>query len=268
MASSAYADGDRGVSVGRVFSRAFATIGDNPVTMFGIAFVFGALPGALVNYASRRIQLSFAQGSSAAGVAGAAFVMIGAGLLALVFAMVTQGALVRATVAHSEGRRASFGESAFAGLAVVLPLLGLGLLLGLAVGLGFVLFFVPGVMLYIMWSVASPALVEERRGVFAAFGRSRYLTKGARWKIFGLELVVVMFYWLASAALGLFVVAAYGVSGIVAAAGSPSLSYLAASAVLQTIVAAVWGAVQTSLYVELCRWKDGPAADRLAEIFA
>lgn len=264
MASSVFA-AERGVSVGRVFNRAFATIGDNPVTMFGIAFVFGALPGALVNFLARRVQPLLSQGGNAAG---AVLILIGAGLLALVFALITQGALVRATVAHSEGRRASFAESASAGLAVALPLLVLGVLLGIGVGIGFILFFVPGVMLYIMWSVASAALVEERCGIFGAFGRSRRLTKGARWKILGLELVVVMFYWLASAALALFVLAFSGVSGFAAAAVALPLWYLAGTTVMQTIVAAVWGAIQTSLYVELRLWKDGPAAERLADIFA
>lgn len=265
MATSAYADGDRGVSVGRVFGRAFATIGDNPVTMFGIAFVFGALPGTIVGYLTQRVQPSLAQAGTAGG---AVLVIAGAALLGLVFALITQGALVRATVAHSEGRRAGFGESVRAGLRVALPLLGLGILLGLGVGLGLVLFFVPGVMLYIMWSVASPALVEERCGVFGAFGRSRFLTKGARWKIFGLELVVLLFYWLASAAMGLIAVVIYGVGGMVTVMSGLPIWYLAGGAIVRTIVAAIWGAVQTSLYVELRQWKDGPATANLAEIFA
>ena len=77
-----------------------------------------------------------------------------------------------------------------------------------------------------------------------------------------------MIYWLSLAALGLFAVVFYGVSGIAAAAAGSSVWYVAVSAVMQTIVATVWGAVQTSLYVELRLWKDGPTSERLADIFA
>src|SRR3546814_7670999 len=91
-----------------------------------------------------------------------------------------QGALVRATIAHTEGRRASFGESAAAWLVVALPLSGLSILAAIGIWLGLILLIVPGIMLFCMWAVVAPALVEERTGVFGVFGRSRELTKIGR----------------------------------------------------------------------------------------
>ncbi len=46
MATSISEAGDRMVSIGRIFSRAFGTMGSNPVTVFGISFLFGAVPGS------------------------------------------------------------------------------------------------------------------------------------------------------------------------------------------------------------------------------
>jgi len=265
MASSAVVVEDRRMSIARVFGRAFSTIGSNPVTMFSIAFLFSGLPGAMIAYGAELVQMPMLEELGGGAMVA---IMIGTLLLTMVFGTITQGALVRATIAYSEGRRASFGESVMAGLVVVLPLIALGILLVLGVGLGLLLLTVPGVMLYIIWSVASPALVAERSGVFAAFGRSRFLTRGARWKIFALQLVIIIFYWLASAALGVTFVAIYGIDGMVTLGQSQPLWYLALNAVLQTVIAAVWCTLQTSLYVELRDWKEGPDSEALADIFA
>ena len=131
---------------------------------------------------------------------GAAFV---GAVFAMVIAALVQGALTRAVVSANEGRRASFGECLATGLHVFLPLIGLSILFSIGVGIGFVLLFVPGIILLLMWAVAVPALVVERTGVFGAFGRSAELTKGSRWKILGLFLVLLGGYWLLSILLAL-----------------------------------------------------------------
>jgi uncharacterized membrane protein len=194
MASVAAVE-ERQVSIGRVFSRAFGTIGSNPVATLGIAFLFGALPSLLIAYA---VQTLGPEAFAALGTAAVIGISLFTVLFAVLLAMITQGALVRATVAHSEGRKASFGESAMAGLSVAVPLLLLGLGSAIGIALGLLLLIVPGVILYVMWSVAAPALVEEGLGPMEAFGRSNYLTSGARWKIFGLLLVLLILYWIFS----------------------------------------------------------------------
>lgn len=266
MATAVAEASDRSVSIGRIFSRAFGTIGSNPVATLGIAFLLGALPSLLLTYAAQTFQ---AESVAILGSAGVIAIGIFSAVMAITLSMVTQGALVRATVAFSEGRKASFGESAMAGLGVALPLflLGLGSALGIAVG--FLLLIVPGVILYVMWSVAAPALVEEGLGPTEAFGRSNYLTEGARWKIFGLTLVVLVLYWMFSAlvvALGAMWYGGLAELTQVAGGGVP-IGYLVVNAIAGTVTSAVWGVIQTSLYVELRDWKDGPQTEALAEIF-
>jgi len=265
--------GDRVVSIGRIFSRAFATMSSNPVTVFGISFVFGALPGVVINYVSQ--NLGYSQQNFRTGVITPLFffsVLAVTVVLSIFFAVLTQGALVRATAAHSEGRKASFAESAMAGLRVVLPLFVLGVLLGLGIILGVVLLIVPGVLLYLMWAVAAPALVEEGTGVFGAFARSRELTKGARWTVLGLGLIMILMYWLFSLVIGILFLALYGRNGLQGMAttmqnGLP-IGFLLVSGLVTTILTAILNTIQTSLYVELKNWKDGPGSEKLADIFA
>jgi len=256
------------MSAGRVFERAFATILHNPIVTVGIALLFGAIPAVFMAY-----TLSMAKSDLAAGVSGASAVGYGGlaalfSLIGLAVSAVVQGILTKVTVAESEGRRADFGECAQAALRVVLPLIGLSILLAIGVGIGFLLLFVPGVMLYMAWSVAAPALVEENLGVFAAFGRSRELTQGARWKIFGITVLLIAIYYVLTIGLAAVGLATAGTPGPDAAAVGMPLTFMFSNLVINLVVSLFWGAVQASLYVELKDWKDGPASQSLEQVFA
>lgn len=50
---------------------------------------------------------------------------------------------------------------------------------------GLLLFVIPGICLAVMWSVCVPVIVIERAGPLAALGRSRELTRGYGWGVFG-----------------------------------------------------------------------------------
>jgi hypothetical protein len=253
------------MSVGRIFARGFGVIADNPVTVIGIAFVLGALPSVLINMGEQPLLASKMDQVQIVGSLGVIFASMLAGL---VLQALVQGSLVRATLAFARGERATFGECVGASLAVALPLVGLAILMALAVWFGMMLFFVPGVMLYVMWSVASPALVAERTGVFGAFGRSRFLTKGARWKVFGIQVILLIgCYGIFAAVLG----AAFTTIGINAAAPVAtafSIGWILSTAITATVVNTVWSTVQTALYVELRNWKEGLPDKSLEEIFA
>lgn len=270
MATSIGEAGGRAVSIGRIFSRAFETMGSNPVTVFGISLLFTALPSLIMNYIAR--GLGYSQQNLASGtISVTLFATVGvvSALLTVIFSMLTQGALVRATAAYAEGRKASIGEAALTGLRAAFPLFVLGILLGLGLFLGFALLIVPGIILYLMWAVAAPALVEEKIGVIDAFGRSRYLTSGARWKIFGLGLIMVVIYLIFGGISSTLLVSIYGVQGFAdALQGGLPFAFLLVSLVLTTLVTAIVTTIQTSLYIELRDWKDGPATEALTEIFA
>lgn len=267
MATAAYPVDSRAVKVDRVIGRAVATMRDNPVVVFGLALIFAGLPTMIINTVSRTMRgpnLPDRTHMLGYGVLAAL-----TGVVAVLFYVLAQGALVRATTAQAEGRRAGFGECAVVGLRAVLPLIGLNILLFLGVGMGFVLLVVPGVILFTIWTAANPALVAERIGIFAAFSRSSWLTKGARWKVFGVNLIALVFTWIISSVLSIAMIAGSGLAGLaVMARTGPPFWYLLASTIIQTLIVAIWGTIQTSLYIELRDWKDGPQGAALADVFA
>lgn len=266
MATNAEVSPARGVSGGRVLERVFATVRHNPAPTIGLAFLFGAVPGLLITLMIRQVQTPelILDPDFRMGFLALTFLSV---VLGLIISALTQAALTRATVAESEGRKASMGESIAAGVRVLLPLIILSILLAVGVMIGFVFLIVPGVILYCMWAVAVPALVEERRGVFGSFGRSRELTRGARWKVFGILLVVLVVYWLLSAASGIFMVNSTDFTNPQAAFPMP-IGFIIVSLIVGTLINLFWGMVLASLYVELRDWKDGPATQSLEQIFA
>ncbi|QIG80659.1 hypothetical protein [Stakelama tenebrarum] len=268
-------DARSGIQVGRVLSQGFGVIVANPVTVLGIVLLFGAIPSTLINWFQQtEITANIANSPTSEVMAGAYAIMFVGWLVAMVLQALVQGALVRVTIAHSEGEKASFGESVSDGLSVALPLIGLAILLAIGVGLGLVLFIIPGIILYVMWAVAAPALVAERTGVFGAFSRSAELTKGARWNVFGVFAILMILTWIVSAAFGI-------AAGLSAASGAfstvegtdpfqsqLSFGWIVGTVVLSVVNQTIWCTVQTSLFVELRNWKDGPSEQALGDIFA
>lgn len=61
---------------------------------------------------------------------------------------------------------------------------------------------IPLVILLVMWSVAMPVCVVERLGALRSLRRSRELTKGHRWRMFGLLLVTLVPCFIGNAILG------------------------------------------------------------------
>lgn len=268
MATNAPVVGDRSMSVDRVFARAFAAIKTNPVVILGLALIVGAVPTLFVTYVFVQAGFSAAPEALAGGsitpgmFAGAMFL---SALVSMVVGAIVMGALTRATVSASEGRQASFGESLSAGLAVALPLVGLGILSGLAIGFGLILLVVPGVILFVMWAVAAPALVIERRGVLDALGRSAELTSGARWKIFGIFIVFLIAYGVLSAVAGVVGLAEYDFT---TPTTDLSTMNILGSIILGTLYNAASGTLWPALYVELRQWKEGTSVEALEEVFA
>jgi hypothetical protein len=266
MATSAPATGDRTVSIGRVLERAFAAVRTNPGVILGLALLIGAVPGLIITYLFVQMGLGSPEAITSGAISSSAIIaaVLVSGLVSVVIAALVQGALTRATVVASEGGKVSFGDSLSTGLSVVLPLIGLAIISGVGIMLGMILLIVPGVILALMWSVAVPALVVERVGVFEALGRSNALTKGAKWKIFGLALIILVAYWLLSVALGLVGLAGYAANSM---AGLTATN-LIGGIILGTLFNTAWGTIQPSLYVELRQWKEGTDVQTLQQVFA
>jgi MFS family permease len=149
-----------------------------------------------------------------------------------------------------DGRRDSSVGELFRAVGPVLgPLIGASLLYGLGVGIGFFLLIVPGCILLTIWAVIAPAIVIEKRGVFAAFGRSRELVRGFGWPVFGTVIVATLITAVASLILTAIAEAI---------AGGPILR-IVFGALAATLTAPIGGLVAAVLYYRLLELKgDAP----------
>jgi hypothetical protein len=140
------------------------------------------LPAALLVYA---VQL-------VAALLFPSFFVVAA-VVGIVVGVFYQGMVVRLVEDVQDGRRDhSIGELFRSVGPVALPLFGLAIVAGFAIAIGFVLIIIPGLILLTWWSVAAPALVIERAGVFGSLGRSRDLVRGNGWNVFGTILLVFL----------------------------------------------------------------------------
>jgi ABC-type multidrug transport system fused ATPase/permease subunit len=127
-------------------------------------------------------------------VAAASGLAVVAALLILVAKTLFTGMVVELVADVQDGRRDhSAGELLRAATPVLGQLILVGIVYGVGIVVGFVLFIVPGLILLTIWSVAAPVVVLERPGVFAALGRSRELVRGNGWQVFG---VIFILYFL------------------------------------------------------------------------
>jgi ABC-type multidrug transport system fused ATPase/permease subunit len=121
----------------------------------------------------------------------------------VVAATLYQGVVVSLVKDVQDGRRDStVGDLIDATWPVVLPLIGVGILAGIAIGIGFLLVVVPGLILLTIWAVIAPVIVVERSGVMDSFGRSRELVRGNGWQVFGVIFVVFLISAVVGAILG------------------------------------------------------------------
>ena len=143
-------------------------------------------------------------------------------------------------------------------------LLGISILVGFGVAIGFMLLIVPGIILALRWAVAVPACVVENKGPLESMRRSAELTKGHRWKIFGIwvliAIVAVVVLIIAGTLAGLGVVAApQGLGRVVIAA--------VISLILTAIVTAYSYVLNTMIYHDLRTVKEGVGTEEIAAVF-
>ncbi|GEM_PF-786891 len=83
------------------------------------------------------------------------------------------------------------------------PLFLLGIVTSVLIVIGFALLIIPGIILGLMWFVAVPVLVAEDKGVFASMSRSSELTKGNRWRLIWLFIIIYVLLFIIIIIVGL-----------------------------------------------------------------
>jgi hypothetical protein len=153
------------------------------------------------------------------------------------------------------GKSASLGEAISWALGRFVPLFLLGIVYALGVIAGLIALIIPGYILIVMWAVAVPACVVEKTGPVDSLSRSSELTKGNRWQIFAIILIVGIVSGL--------------IAQIVQAAG------MAAGVAVLIVVMVIWQGIAQAFnavlaavtYHDLRVTKEGGDIDRIASVF-
>jgi hypothetical protein len=93
---------------------------------------------------------------------------------------------------YEKGRVLKVKEAFKLGWKYVWKFLGMAILTGIIMVVGFLLFFIPGIILAVMFSVASSALINENLGVVESLKRSWNLVKGHFWAVLGRMLLLLL----------------------------------------------------------------------------
>jgi hypothetical protein len=238
---------------GRVLSRTFSVLSRN-LLPFCIVTAIASLPNFLVfNFHEMRagpVKIMAAD----PGIA-AARLALGV-VISLVLGALSQAVILYAAFEDMRGRPLNLLESTKIGLRRTFPVVGVALattFLAMLAGLALV---IPMLIVFTMLVVAPPACVVERLGPINSMRRSARLTKGHRWKIFGLWLVTIIGGAIVQGVL----------VGAAAQIGGRPLALL-----IQFVIGAVWGAFYAILivvaYHDLRVAKEGVNTDQIAAVF-
>jgi uncharacterized membrane protein len=253
--------------MGRVLKRTFGAIAQNPITFCILSLVVG-IPILAVDLAFN----PYTSGASVENPFSPAILRYSA-LFWVVYMLgtfVLQAGIAVGITSYLNGRTASLAECLSAGVSFVPQFALMTVLMLPAFIIAFVLLIVPAIILMMMWFVAAPACVVEHAGVLPSLSRSRALTKGYRWRIFGLYLLFFLF------AIAIAVISAVTTGttlfpasqeAAIAAAANRTVAQLAASIIATMISAVLIGTLVAAVYYELRQLKDGVGPEALATVF-
>lgn len=274
--------------LGRVIGDTFSFLSGNLASTLVVATLFFGLPSvlsSLLTFAYRERAASLVGGGDVEPLSVAVYVgfLLLAGLLAALPGFLGHAVLSRAVMAGGNGRRPSIGSSMAAAFRRAGGVLAIGFTIYLVWffaqqamigaellfpyfggGAALVLLVVPSIVWVLTAVAAIPVAMREGLGAMASMARSRALTKGYRWPIFGLFLIALVL------ALALRVALFLGFSLVVLKIAPVSIPVVDATA-NAAVTAIIWTLVSiaaTLTYVELRRAKEGGGVAELAEIFS
>jgi hypothetical protein len=214
------------LSVGETLSEVFSLYGENFGLLMPVAFwiflVVAIVDGVTASNNVYLLVLSLAIGT----LAGTLY----------------QGVVVNLVRNVHDGRTdSSISGLVTATLPRVLPLIGAGLISGVAIACGFVLLIVPGLYLATIWAVIAPVIVVGESDVGESFSRSRALVRGNGWPVLGAVFVGGL----------IVVIGGLILTSIAAAIADGAIVRIVFSAIAATITAPISALVAAVLYFRL-----------------
>jgi hypothetical protein len=230
-------------SVGRVINRTASVFSRN------------FLPFCAVTALASLPTLLLFKGGAGVPTPRSAVLMLLGFALSIILNTLSQAIVLYGAFQDMRGRPVSLSESLRVGWSRFFPIIGVAISVTFLGMLASIFFIFPGVMLFTMWYVATPACVVESLGPRRSMKRSSQLTKGYRWRIFGMMLAM----WIPAMMVG------GTISGLTLALGATL------GLVLNLAWSAIWGAFYAILgvvaYHDLRVAKEGVDTEQIAAVF-
>jgi hypothetical protein len=193
----------RPLNIGDILDGAITAIRRHPLLILGIGAVMAALNAGigflvqkyvLADFENLATTATLGPGATEAELRDAVFgtfgdlflVLIPTLLISTMLLAVTTGLMAAVLGRAALGREVTFGIAWREVRPRLLPLLGVAFVYGLITTIGLMLCIIPGVLAWVFWALAVPALVLERGTFREAFGRSVKLVAGAFWRVLGI----------------------------------------------------------------------------------
>jgi len=282
-------------SVGAALQATLDALGANLGPMVVLALIIVGVPNLLAHLVNANLHYRVAIDPLGRAWGPATFVMLTVNFLT---GILLDAAVTRVVVTYLNRGRPRIADSLSSIAQVFLPLLGIALLSGLSMVVGFVVIlipagfawdslhltetmgpyaiflivpfmFIPVVFLWVLWSVAGPAEVIEGRGVIGSLRRSYSLTAKHRWATLGV-LATMMLLGLVLSLIGaglqtlanMLLIA----GGLFGAGVSVTLTSLV-NAVITSISGVFGAAARAAIYSVLRQAKEGVSPQSLASVF-
>ena len=157
------------------------------------------------------------------------------GVLALLFSPIANAAILYGAILQMRGETFTVGRA----LRVIVPRLpaifGITISVSLAMAIAAIIFILPAFIVMCILYVTIPVCVVEERGVIGSMDRSGVLTRGYRWPIFGLFLIVTIIPMVLSE----LIASVFGMMGGAAISGLFSFAWQVVSTAFDGVLLAV-----------------------------
>lgn len=183
---------NRDLSIGDVLSKSFGVLSRHLITFVMLSLIVW-LP--MFGIGAVTTIMSAPHGGDLAQIPPETAAMMGVGMLVafiwvFLFFPAVFGAIVHVSFQDMRGKAARLGEGFRLGFSRLIPMFAMSILMVLGIMLGMILLVVPGIILALMWYVAFPVCIVEKAGPVESLKRSRALTDGHKWTIFGIAIIV------------------------------------------------------------------------------
>jgi hypothetical protein len=238
------------IQVGDVFSRSGKLFAAHWAT-YCIIELIGYAPLMAVSY----LLIADAAAHRGAGDLRNALI-IPAGLLAFACLIVAHAVIYVGAAGDASSIGFSPSRSVGAALRRSPALIGAAILVAIYSVLATFLLVIPGIIVFCVYSVVLPCCVVEGLGPIKSMSRSAFLSKGNRWRIFGIFLVLHV-------GLGIF----NQIIVILPRAFAGPLSSAGVSLILGGLIGAFSAVVLSVLYTRLRVAREGVDIDQIAKVF-